>query len=244
MNQRIPSLAAAALLLAAAGCSNEDDDKDATDAGAPASSSAAAEPTNDPAIEDEETLAPGVPAYDEFVLSTGATVRVDVAAPAEGWFVHLGDPQRGLNVGPESAWTGLLWYETTGVFQDQCGDDDRSAEAATPMTDSLRPLVTMPYLRKVVQDPARATLGGRVAEHAVLVLKGCGAKEDHTNPLATAGASGPLPGDRPFDIWLVPLPEADTAMVVFDPTGDGSAEVRGQWQQVVDSLRITVTPGG
>ncbi|QSR28127.1 hypothetical protein CFH99_21125 [Nocardioides aromaticivorans] len=194
-------------------------------------------------LTDEETLAPGAPAYDHFWLSSGAGVRIQLETPTPGWFVHLGDPQRGLNVGPESAWTGLLWYEATGVRRDQCADEQSAATRVVPLADSLGPLLAMPYTRRVVRAPEQVTLGGRPAEHAVLVLAACG-EEDHTSPLATGRASGPLPGGRPFDIWLVPLPEADTALVVFDPTGDGSAEVRRQWRQVVDSLEITVEPAG
>ncbi|GAB3244611.1 hypothetical protein [Nocardioides dilutus] len=191
------------------------------------------------ALSDGVTLEPGIPAYDEFQLSTGGTVRVELATPAEGWFAHLGNPERGLNVGPDNDWTGLLWSEATGVYEQRCEDTSGAEERIVPMTDSLRPLLDKDWVT-VVQQPSADTLGGREAQHAVLVVKACGG--DLPAPLATGGVRGALPGGAEFDIWLVSLPEAETAMVVWDPTGDGSDAVRQQWDQVVDSLEITVEP--
>ena len=193
----------------------------------------------DAAFIPKEVLPKGVMAYDEFGLTTGATARVEVTPPAKGWTVHIGGPQRGVHAGDDGkAWTGLLWYEVTGVYKKPCGDKPVDAPVAAPITDSLQPLLDMPYTTEVVQQPEPATLGGREAQHARLVLKACNG--DPSNPLATGGDSGPLPGEAAFDIWLVPLPEAGTAMVVFDPSDEGSAKFRREWQQVLDSLRISV----
>ena len=191
------------------------------------------------ALSDGVTPEPGVPAYDEFPLSTGGTVRVELTTPAEGWFAHLGDPERGLNVGPESEWTGLLWQEATGVYKQPCGNTTGAEERIIPMTDSLRPLLNRDWVT-VVRKPRAELLGGREAQHAVLVIRGC--DRDYSPAIVTGGDTGSLPSGEAFDIWLVPLPEAGTAMVVNDPTGNGSDEVRQQWQQVVDSLEITVEP--
>lgn len=185
-------------------------------------------------------LQPGVPAYDEFPLSTGGTVRIQLTAPAEGWFVYLGEPERGINIGPEEDFTGLLWHETTGIDQRPCVDTPPTAKQVVPMKDSLRPLVDLD-LTTVVSRPRADRLGNRDAQHAALVLRECNSQS--TAPLATAsGVSGTMPIGATFDVWLVPLPEADTAVVIWDPTGDGSPEVRRQWQQILDSMVITVEP--
>lgn len=189
------------------------------------------------ALADGVHLQPHVAAHDEFSLSAGGKVRVELATPAEGWFAHIGDPERGLNIGPEDAWTGLLWSEATGVYRQRCGDRPGADEEVVPMTDSLQPLLDRDWVT-IVQQPSATTLGGRGAQHAVLVVKACGGSLP--DPVATGGVRGSLPGDADFDIWLVPLPEADTAMIVWDPTGDGSRAVRRQWEQIVDSLEITV----
>ena len=242
MRHSAPFLAFAALLLTAAGCSSENDGQKTGDARDPPTS-ASAEPTDGPTraedigLVDGVTLEPGVPAYDEFPLSTGGTVRVELTTPAEGWFAHLGDPERGLNVGPESEWTGLLWQEATGVYKQPCGNTTGAEERIIPMTDSLRPLLNRDWVT-VVRKPRAELLGGREAQHAVLVIRGC--DRDYSPAIVTGGDTGSLPSGEAFDIWLVPLPEAGTAMVVNDPTGNGSDEVRQQWQQVVDSLEITV----
>lgn len=191
------------------------------------------------ALSDGVTLEPGAPAYDEFPLSTGGTARIELATPAEGWFAHLGDPQRGLNIGPENEWTGLLWSEATGVYAQPCPDRTGAGERIFPMTNSLRALLDRPWTT-VIRQPRAEMLGGREAQHAVLVVPGCGGGD--SQPIVAGGVRGPLPGGDQFDIWLVPLPEADTSIVVWDPTGDGSAAVRGQWDQIVDSLEITVVP--
>ena len=191
------------------------------------------------ALVDGVDVEPGVPVYDEFPLSTGGSVRIDLMTPAEGWFAHLGDPERGLNIGPDRAWTGLLWHEATGIYEERCDDRRGPGAESVPITDSLQPLVERPWVT-VVEEPRADRIGGRAAQHARLLVQGC--QGDYSTPIAAGIDDGSLPPATDFDVWLVPLPEAETAIVVLDPTGDGSGAVRRQWDEVVESLEITVEP--